>query len=465
MKNVPLKVAKSLAKATSYRVDGAQYSAAFRNGYWDGRENTLKYLRRGDAYRAPAGMARRIIEMLDEDEIPYKLDDRRVGPRRHVQFNWSDDLRPYQIAALEAATASTGPLGEIAHGIIRMPIRSGKTRTAAGIIAELSVPTLFLVTSQLLLDQSCAALGEHLGVGRIGRVGDSEWSPGEEITVATMQTLLANSGTERYKKLVNDVDLIVTDEAHHLVAEKWRKVVLESPAAYKLGLSATVWLDEDGWNDTRDIWLRASTGPILYDISTSDLIEAGFLMRPEIRLYPIREPNLVGRKWSGRLHSEAIHLNRYRNAAIVRIARSLWEDDGLRILVVCNRHNHIRALLREFKKIGLTVGVVFGSTPRRNRESLMRDFRAGKIPVLMGTVFGEGVDIPEVEVVINAEGGKDRKSTIQRMRNLTPSPGKERAVFVDFVDLTNSYFAGHSADRKAVYSEEIAFQLTVHKVP
>jgi len=78
---------------------------------------------------------------------------------------------------------------------------------------------------------------------------------------------------------------------------------------------------------------------------------------------------------------------------------------------------------------------------------------------LIGTVFKEGVDIPEIEVVINAEGGKDAKMTVQKMRNLTPHHGKTEAIYVDFYDMMNPYFETHSKARLAEYKAEPAFAI------
>ena len=87
----------------------------------------------------------------------------------------------------------------------------------------------------------------------------------------------------------------------------------------------------------------------------------------------------------------------------------------------------------------------------------------GEYNVIVGSVIGEGVVIPTIEVVINAEGGKDIKNTIQRQRNLTISEGKKEAVLIDFMDEMNKIFRKHSKERLDVYQEEDAFTVTVEK--
>jgi len=62
--------------------------------------------------------------------------------------------------------------------------------------------------------------------------------------------------------------------------------------------------------------------------------------------------------------------------------------------------------------------------------------------------------------VINAEGGKDHGATIQRMRNLTVHPDKDRAITVDFMDGGNRYLAKHSRARLKQYNSEPVFNVT-----
>ena len=81
--------------------------------------------------------------------------------------------------------------------------------------------------------------------------------------------------------------------------------------------------------------------------------------------------------------------------------------------------------------------------------------------MLLGTVFAEGVDIPEVEVVINAEGGRDAKATMQRMRNMTVAEGKNRALLIDFMDEFNPYLQKHSMERLKVYRSIPEFNVEV----
>ena len=491
-------VIKKLEQATSYLVRGHYFAPGYKRGFWDGREHTMVF-RKGN-YTVPIGLLGVLREVLKEHDVEYELKRRASPPPPPVKFQWNKDvvLRPYQNEAVEAFCAAP----ERGRGILKMPIRSGKTKTAAGVIHKLGVRTLFCVPSKMLMHQTARSLAESLPGADIGTIGDGTWQEGDHITVATVQTLARlRGGTKsqcsgnrlrdrsgawvkgryemstapcgrkqcdgghkrttamdpRYPDLIKGYGLVIFDECHHLKGEAWRNVILSCPSRYRLGLSATVYFDSAKENETGVIWLRACCGAIKYEVSTSDLIEQGYLMRQHVELYAVREPRgLDGEKWSAELRNKAIYLNEWRNKFIVlKTIEKL--SQGRNVLIVSNRLAQIDAisnLLHIYKVEHVTVT---GSDPTQLRDERVGEFTRGNVHVIVGTVFNEGVDIPVLEVLINAEGGRDVKATVQRMRNMTPAEGKEVAELIDFWDDTNKYFRKHSRERAAIYEGESAF--------
>jgi len=534
IKGAKRKTIRVLESLTSYKVAGHVFSPAFRNKRWDGREHLMTYSdKRG--YRAPIGLAADIIGALEDMGVAYDVDtSARRAPTRIKGFGWNpagmdgehDGLRGYQVEAI-GAICSCWPPDELIYGsgIMKLPIRSGKTKTEAKIIHDLSVRSLFIVPSQMLLYQTKKSLEESLDC-HVGIIGDSIWDESKLVTVATVQTLARARGgkftckgnftevdlenppdevdlkkvkigtdkiarywpkdvkrcvckkkkckggreykvppTDKYKAMRTAYDLIIFDECHHLRGEIWHKVMMDFDARYRQGLSATAYLDNERENERGVIWLKACCGDIRIDISTSRLIEEGYLMRQHVELHVIRKPeNLQDRGWSQSLRNEAILENRYRNKKVVKLAAEKVKQ-GLKVLIISNRHNQIQALKEIMlkSKATLNYNIVIGTDASKLREAKVKQFTDGICNVLIGTVFGEGIDIPEVECVINAEGGRDVKAAVQRMRNLTIQKGKTEAVFIDFMDMTNSYFAEHSQERLAAYREESAFVINLMK--
>lgn len=455
--NVPSQMLKILDEETSYLTSGHNFSPAFINGYWDGKIHTIKIQRNGDVI-IPIGFLNIVKKIIKNNNFSFSLKSSFTEINKK-KFNWNDKiiLRYYQKEAIEKFCSKPN----IGRGILKMPIRSGKTKTAAGIIKRLGAKTLFIVPSTMLLYQTKESLKTSLPGVRIGLIGDKEASEGD-ITIITIQSLSMlhskkKNTSKLYLSLINNYDMIIVDEIHKSgKGNVWRKVLLESKAKYRLGLSATVFFDSKKENETGVIWLRACCGDIKYEISTSKLIKDGYLIKQVVELYAITKPKLLGEPWSKKLRNEAIYENEYRNNIISRLAVRKTMD-GLSVLIISNRLAQIDQISNMLTSYRTNHFILTGTTSKEKRKNFIESFRNGEVKILIGTVFGEGIDIPELECVIVAEGGKDIKSTIQRMRNMTLSEGKSKAILVDFYDTTNRYFTNHSINRIKTYESEDEF--------
>lgn len=479
LKNVSRKTVRLLKDITSYTVSGSWFAKSYQQKQWDGREKLLKYSDK-KGFHFPTGLVADVIEKLDELGIEYKIEQkkrRRAKVREYVFHHWNEKIkmRPYQDEAVTAILSGSHKSLYHGMGILKMPIRSGKTKTVARVIHELAVKTLVIVTSKNLLYQTKESLEESL-LCNVGIIGDSKWIE-EDVTVATAQTLsglLEKAKPEKKKnkpsKKADPIALkkwnnfkkkyfcVVFDEVHHLTAETWHRVMMEFDVPYKIGLSATAFPENEKEWERGAIWLKACCGNIRIDIPTTRLIKEGYLLGPTVNFFIVEKPNLMDKGWSQELRSKAIYENEYRNKLITKIAKK-YTKKGLLVLVISNRLNQVEILTNMFDKSKISHHTITSRDPSGTRKEKVNDFTSRNVNALIGTVLSEGVDIPEIDVVINAEGGADMKNTIQRMRNLTISQNKKRAYVVDFADLTNGHFAAHSKERLRTYRTEPAFKI------
>lgn len=385
-------------------------------------------------------------------------------------------LRDYQEEAVKAILSK--PFR--GRGILKMPVRSGKTRTASAIISKLGLPTLFLVPSKGLLHQTAEVLSEALPDETIGMVGDGVCDV-QDITVATMQTLTLWRGSKaytdaegkkiparprdpRYNDLMRRFDLVIVDECHRITGtSEVHRILADIDARYKIGLSATAFPDNETEQSRGVIWMQATCGLIRYELKPKRLVDAGHLMGQNVHIYTVKEPSHRGYGWSDTIRKRCITENKWRNDLVAKIA-SEHSKKGLRILVIAKLHAHIALLKEAMEDRGLSVWVVTGKTSQSERENAMDTLAGRGVDVLLGNVLGEGIDLPEVEVIINAEGGKDDKNTVQRQRNLTIAEGKTQAILIDFLDETNEKFEEHSRQRIAMYESDESTKVKIFDV-
>jgi superfamily II DNA/RNA helicase len=133
--------------------------------------------------------------------------------------------------------------------------------------------------------------------------------------------------------------------------------------------------------------------------------------------------------------------------------------EGYKVAILTNQLNQVRLIAELLDDYNLPFTTLVGSIKSEERKRRIEDYIEGVYDVVLGTVISEGVDIPEIDVVINAEGGRDAKKTVQRMRNLTIREGKKKAIVIEFADLTNKYFSEHTRDRLDTYRKEGEFDI------
>lgn len=454
----PKAVVNALDDRTAYYVAGFMFSPLWKSKRWDGKEHLLK--KRKTHNKIPIGLLGDLMDVAraHDVEIAEVVDQRRRPPTGRVVFSkWNPkfQLRDYQKAALDAILAERGY--ETGKGLIRIPTRGGKSVVMAAAIHHLGVRAVVLVQSQMLLEQTVKLFEEVLQIP-IGQIGKGVWDPGP-VTVASCQTLTRRAEHDEARDLFASVDLVIFDEAHHLSGESWRGMLESIDAFYKVGFSATLYLSKKKENPKGTIWVRAVTGPVLSSCEPSDLIRAGWLIQPEVELVKVEGPKLAGVEWKD-VYQLGIVEHAARNAlvvdAVVRHHRA-----GLQVLVVTERIEHTYALAHLLSEAGIRCGLVTGETDARHRRRLVERYTSGELHALIGTVFGEAIDIPAIEAVVTAEGGKSQIAAMQRFRCLTPADGKHRAILTDFMDLHNPVLAKHSLERMRFYKEHELFKLKV----
>lgn len=410
-----------LDRELSFMVQNARHIDAVQRGDWDGRER----LYNANKHSAPAGLVWTMKEVLEGNGYRVEVIDHRDVPEPDVDYEWDfeHDLREYQLRAVGQALER--------NGVINLPTGGGKTICALKVIQELGHRAIVLVHKKDLLHQWADEIRENLGV-EPGVIGDDEWNEGDEITVAMLQTLDSRGVDD-----LDDYEVVVADEVHHVPASTFYKVTRSIDTYYKFGLSATAYR-----NDNKDLKIFAGVGDINVKVTAEELIEEGYLAEPGFNVIEWDCDYLE----SGNYHAQHQQMreSRKRNDAIVEKVEELV-DRGHKVLVDVSRIAHGELLAQE-----LDTDFVHGETKSEDRQEAVERFVGSEDgAVIVSTLLDEGVDIPQMTAIVLSDSGKSSIKVIQTIgRALRPLDG-EKAQIYDMDDReAGSYMRQHFLERQ-----------------
>lgn len=257
-----------------------------------------------------------------------------------------------------------------------------------------------------------------------------------DITIASLQSIVSGDRLSKFDPA--RFKLVLVDEAHHIVAPGYLKILRhlglsakqeDSPAL--VGVSAT-------FSRFDGLRLGAAIDEIVYHRDYVDMIGAKWLSDVLFTTVEISaDLSKVKRGASGDFQvpslSKAVD-NDENNDLTVRtwFAKATGRKSTL---VFCVDLSHVTALTQKFRHYGVDTRFVTGDTPDVERSQLLDGFKAGEFPVLINCgVFIEGTDIPNIDCVILARPTQSRNLLVQMIgRGMRLHPGKKNCHIIDMV--------------------------------
>jgi DNA repair protein RadD len=306
------------------------------------------------------------------------------------------------------------------------PCGAGKTMVMAYMAdtaRRRSKRTLFLVHRRELIEQAAdtfAGLRIPYGVIAPGYSRDTQL-----IQIGSVQTVARRLGG------LPDPELIILDEAHHSTAVTWLNIIRYFHDARVVGLTAT----PQRMNGTGlgEIFESLVMGP-----SAQELIARGYLSPYKYYAPPVTAELDGIRTVCGDFdHTETAF--RMDKPKIIGDAIEHYQKyaAGTQAIAYCAGRQHSIHTAASFRAAGIPARHVDSKTPGDERRQAMLDFRMGRIRVLTNCdLFGEGVDVPQMETVIMLRPTKSLTLYIQQsmrgMRTDRSNPDK-CAIILDHV--------------------------------
>lgn len=358
-------------------------------------------------------------------------------------------LRPYQKAASDAATAYFLDYTVGGGGLLILPTGSGKSLIIADIAHRLNAPILIFCPSVEILKQNYEKM-EAVEKGLCALYSASAGR--KDIALITLATI---GSVDRHPEEFDLFRFVIIDEAHNVDANggmyesflhrrKDRKVV---------GLTATPFRLTRGYEGGSVLKFLTRTRPrifdkVLYYCQVSDLISHGFLA--DVTYFDLSEKTsfdikrVATNSTGSDYDEESLRLEYDRSDFATELynwtLRTLSPKDGTKrngVLVFTRFIKESEQLVERLTTNGIQAAVVTGSTPKKERARIAEDFKNGKIKVIANScVYITGFDYPALDTVILAAPTKSLARYYQEIgRIVRPYQGKKSWC----IDLTYNY--------------------------
>ena len=344
-----------------------------------------------------------------------------------------------QLRAL-AALASTREAGHV-RGLVVLATGLGKTLLAAMDALQMGARrVLFVAHRAEILEQARRAFAWVLPDRSAGRFMGGVRETAAELVFASVQTL---GRPEQLRQWAADhYDLIVIDEFHHAAALGYRRVLTYFRPRFMLGLTAT---PERG--DGAELWTLCDDN-LVFRADLAEGIAAGRLVpfayfglkdSVDYQAIPWRsgrfDPEALSQALATQSHAEQA-LQGYLAHAPEGPRRGLW---------FCASIRHAEFMAEFLRERGIRAVAVHSEPGGAPRSASLRALAAGEIEAITTVdVFNEGVDVPDVNVVVLLRPTGSRVVFLQQIGRglrLPESSHKPRLVILDFIGNHHTFLA------------------------
>jgi DNA repair protein RadD len=359
-------------------------------------------------------------------------------------------LREYQKECLSKIRWSREKGLEGAELVV-LPTGSGKSLIVSNLANELNEDVLILQPSKEILEQNLDKLLQHIDRSDIGiysaSMGEKEV---KKFTLATIGSIY------RHPQFFAHFGFILLDEAHLLnpksldgMFSSFLRRVDEIRFANNLspvkilGLTATPYRMDTFYASTGGRWMKAVATiklinrtkgnfwkRILFNISTQDLIDQGFLCHLDyIDKSVVQQQDIPLNKSESDFDLVAYEkmLSKKKDDIVKAIAMA--QDTSKSVLVFCS--SVLQAT--QLSQMTLDSEVVSAKTPKKERERIIENFKSGKTKTVFNvSCMTTGFDHPSLDAIILLRPTRSLGLYSQMIgRGLRIAPGKTSCKVID----------------------------------
>lgn len=436
--------------------------------------------------RGQQRMARPFLSMLrgvcTKHNLPLVINDRRpewkykaIPPEEiNADFLPGITLEQYQIDCIRK-------IAKVECGVIDVPTGGGKGELIAGACKAIQCPTIILADQVVVVKQLKERLELRDVAEEVGMFYAGKRPSGQMVVIGSIQSLTApskppevpkrkeNETEKAYQKkletfdkklkafktrrknakalieYVRKAEMIIVDECDKATSDPWKNLFrFYFKGRRRYGFSGTPF-DPD--KPVEGMVMQEHLGSVIFRETRENLTKLGRIIPAEFIM--------LGYGLDGDIH-EASAFDIAYNEHIVespkfhRLVAGLCKKrkmdplDGTLILV--DREALGYKLVEAVQAVGLRADFIFGKTPQRKRDTILRAFENRELDVLIGgKIINRGLDLKGgCENLIIATSGKLRSELTQKIgRALRRNRRGESRVY-GFFFRCNRYLYGHA---------------------
>ncbi len=319
--------------------------------------------------------------------------------------------------------------------MFQMPTGTGKTVLFNQIVKqELTQKSTVLILAhrQELVEQNARRLWEDFQIEAGIIMSGHPENLFRPVQVASIQTLSKRD----YPSL--NPSLIIIDEAHHVVAASYVKLLSEYPEARILGVTASpIRLSGEGFTDSFDTLITSK--------SIAEFIQDGYLApirylgksktfaKVDLSGVKIVEGDYAPTQLSKEMRDDFVMAN--------LIKSYINHAQGKKMIVFAVDIAHSKDITKRYQDEGFMAAHLDADTTPRNRKEIINKFKNGEIQILSNVnIVSEGFDVPDCEVVQLARPTKSLAMYLQQVGRCMRKPeGKDYCIVLDNVGLYEKF--------------------------
>lgn len=380
-----------------------------------------------------------------------------------------NSLREYSVNRKKPYTFQDSAIREVLNNfesgsnnsLVMFATGLGKSIVLAEIAHEYVVnkkkKVLLLADKINLIEQLESSIWSQLPSSVDTRLWDGRRSPSsfEGVTVATQQSV--SSALSRGERLP-EFGLVMVDECHHALSPTFSELITDLNSEKLLGVTATPWRGDE-------MQITDLFGEPVATMGIVEGIERGYLSNVQYRMFADNiDWDVVAENSQNSMTIRDLNSKLFIPSRDEELASKIiheWNTSGRpQTITFCKGIDHAKRMAELLSAMGMSSRAIHSrNMPQAEKAKHIMDFKSGIYSNLIGVdILNEGIDVPDVEMVVFARVTHSRRIFIQQLgRGLRIHPDKQFVTVLDFVADVRRISAGirMNQERRRMRSQEI----------